>query len=166
MLVMTLLMINLPLLSFLPSSTQYFCISTTQLFARNSWKPLPLQFMWHTQPHNFDLKKLVSDYTLSSASLNVVPPSYVSNFPWLDTLPHYFLLSKLNYYLGHDIDATYHNCWHIYIFRHVVYILLLITKFYSNIWVMKIIFLQSTSNSVSHQSYSHEFLNIRNWGTE
>ena len=38
--IMTLLMLNLPLLSFLPSSTQYFCISATQLFARNSWKTL------------------------------------------------------------------------------------------------------------------------------
>jgi hypothetical protein len=72
--VMTLLMLNLPLLSFLPSSTQCFCISATQLFAWNSWKPLPLQFMWRIQPHSSDLNKLVSDYTLSyNASLNIAP---------------------------------------------------------------------------------------------
>ena len=105
--VLALLMLNLPLLSFLPSSTQYFCISTTQLFARNSWKTLPLQFMWRKQPRNFDLNKLLSDYTLSNVSLNSAPLPMFATFQVL--ILFHIIFGYADYYPGHDNDATYHN---------------------------------------------------------
>lgn len=110
-LVMALSMLNLPLLSFLPSSTQYFCISATQLFARNSWKSLPLQFMWRIQPRSSDLNKLVSD-TLASLNIALLPMSTTFH----DLIFFHIIFGLAYYYHGHDIDATYHNFRHLYIF--------------------------------------------------